>query len=116
MVRRAGDRRERRADPDRAGRRRRLQRLSGRDRAHPHSRRQHGSRRPLATRIGANDAPDIIGPIGIRGLQSFGDQLLDLGPYIESSDVDLSDIDQGLIDAYNVDGTQIGIPMAVYSS
>jgi multiple sugar transport system substrate-binding protein len=70
----------------------------------------------LATRIAANDAPDIIGPIGIRGLQSFGDQLLDLGPYIESSGVDLSEIDQSLIDVYKLDGKQIGIPMAVYSS
>lgn len=70
----------------------------------------------LATRIAAGDAPDIIGPIGIRGLQSFGDQLLDLGPYIESSGVDLSQIDQSLIDVYNVDGKQLGIPMAVYSS
>ncbi len=70
----------------------------------------------LATRIAANDAPDIIGPIGIRALQSFGDQLLDLGPYIESSGIDLSEIEPGLVEAYNVDGKQIGIPMAVYSS
>jgi multiple sugar transport system substrate-binding protein len=70
----------------------------------------------LATRIAAGDSPDIIGPIGIRGLQSFGDQLLDIGPLIESSGVDLSEIDQSLIDVYNVDGKQIGIPMAVYSS
>jgi multiple sugar transport system substrate-binding protein len=70
----------------------------------------------LATRIAAGDAPDIIGPVGIRGLQSFGDQLLDIGPYIESSDVDLSEIPQALIDVYNVDGVQIGIPMAVYPS
>jgi multiple sugar transport system substrate-binding protein len=70
----------------------------------------------LATRIAAGDAPDIIGPVGIRGLQSFGDQLLDIGPFIESSSVDLSDIPQALIDVYNVDGVQIGIPMAVYPS
>ncbi|HEU5203023.1 MAG TPA: extracellular solute-binding protein, partial [Candidatus Limnocylindrales bacterium] len=70
----------------------------------------------LATRIAAGDSPDIIGPIGIRGLQSFGDQLLDIGPFIESSGVDLSGIDQALIDVYNVNGKQIGIPMAVYSS
>ncbi len=70
----------------------------------------------LATRIAAGDAPDIIGPVGIRGLQSFGEQLLDIGPYIESSGVDLSEIDQSLIDVYNVNGKQIGIPMAVYSS
>jgi multiple sugar transport system substrate-binding protein len=70
----------------------------------------------LATRIGANDAPDIIGPIGIRALQSFGDQLLDIGPYIASSGVDLSEIEDSLVEAYNVNGKQIGIPMAVYPS
>ena len=70
----------------------------------------------LATRIAAGDAPDIIGPVGIRGLQSFGDQLLDIGPYIEESGADLSEIPQALIDVYNVDGKQIGIPMAVYPS
>jgi multiple sugar transport system substrate-binding protein len=68
----------------------------------------------LATRLAAGDAPDIIGPIGIRGLQSFGDQLLDISPYLD--EVDLSEIPQGLIDAYNVNGKQIGIPMAVYPS
>ena len=42
--------------------------------------------------------------------------MLDLAPYIQSSGVDLSGIDQSLIDVYNVNGKQIGIPMAVYSS
>jgi len=62
----------------------------------------------LATRIAAGDAPDIIGPIGIRGLQSFGDQLLDIAPYIESSGVDLSEIPQGLLDAYKLGDKTIG--------
>jgi multiple sugar transport system substrate-binding protein len=70
----------------------------------------------LATQIATGNAPDIIGPIGIRALQSFGDQLLDLSGYITSSGVDLSEIPQGLLDVYNVDGKQIGIPMAVYPS
>ena len=70
----------------------------------------------LATRIGAGDVPDIIGPIGIRTLQTFGDQLLDIGPYITESGVDLSEIEPELVEAYNVNGKQIGIPMAVYSS
>ena len=68
----------------------------------------------LATRIAAGDAPDIIGPIGIRGLQSFGDQLLDLSPYITPEDT--AGIDPALVEAYKVDGKQIGIPMAVYPS
>jgi len=69
----------------------------------------------LAARL-PSDPPDIIGPIGIRALQSFGDQLLDLSQYIDSSGVDLSEIDPALMDAYNVGGKQIGIPMAVYPS
>ena len=68
----------------------------------------------LATRIAAGDSPDIIGPIGIRGLQSFGDQLLDLTPYVTPEDT--AGIDPALVDAYKVDGKQIGIPMAVYPS
>ena len=68
----------------------------------------------LATQIATGNAPDIIGPIGVRALQSFGDQLLDLSAHITKNNVDLSEIPQGLIDVYNVDGKQIGIPMAVY--
>jgi multiple sugar transport system substrate-binding protein len=70
----------------------------------------------LATQIATGNAPDIIGPIGIRALQSFGDQLLDLSGYITSNNVDLSAIPKGLVDVYNVGGKQIGIPMAVYPS
>lgn len=70
----------------------------------------------LATQIATGNAPDIIGPIGVRALQSFGDQLLDLSGYITSSGVDLSEIPEGLLDVYNVDSKQIGIPMAVYPS
>ena len=68
----------------------------------------------LATQIATGNAPDIIGPIGLRALQSFGDQLLDLTPHM--ADVDTSQIPQVLMDAYNLDGKQIGIPMAVHPS
>lgn len=68
----------------------------------------------LATRIGAGDAPDILGPVGIRGLQQFGDQLLDLSPYLANAD--LSEIEPSLIEAFNVGGKQIGLPTGVYSS
>ena len=67
----------------------------------------------LATRIAAGDEPDIIGPIGIRGLNTFGDQLLDLTPYLEGG---LEGVDQELIDVFNVGGKQIGIPLGVYPS
>jgi multiple sugar transport system substrate-binding protein len=67
----------------------------------------------LATRMPTNP-PDIIGPIGVRGLQGFGDNLLDLTSYIESAGVDRSTIEDALWDVYQLDGKQIGIPMAVY--
>jgi multiple sugar transport system substrate-binding protein len=69
----------------------------------------------LATRLPTNP-PDIIGPIGIRGLQGYGDNLLDLTDYIESAEVDRSTIDDALWDVYQLDDKQIGIPMAVYPS
>jgi multiple sugar transport system substrate-binding protein len=70
----------------------------------------------LATQIATGNAPDVIGPIGIRALQSFGDQLLDLNPAIASSGVDLSQIPQDLQDVYKLGDKRIGIPMAVYPS
>jgi multiple sugar transport system substrate-binding protein len=69
----------------------------------------------LAARLPTNP-PDIIGPIGIRGLQGYGDSLLDLTDSIASAGVDRSTIEDALWDVYQLDGKQIGIPMAVYPS
>ena len=69
----------------------------------------------LATRLPTNP-PDIIGPIGVRGLQGYGDSLLDLTDYIESAGVDRSSIPEPLWEVYQLDGKQIGVPMAVYPS
>lgn len=69
----------------------------------------------LATRMPTNP-PDIIGPIGIRGLQGFGDNLLDLTAQIDAAGVDRGSIEDALWDVYQLDGKQIGIPMAVYPS
>ena len=68
----------------------------------------------LSTRLAANDAPDILGPVGIRGLQQFGDQLLDLTPYLaERRPVGSR---ARARPGFNVDGKQIGLPTGVYSS
>ncbi|HEY7464297.1 MAG TPA: extracellular solute-binding protein [Candidatus Limnocylindria bacterium] len=69
----------------------------------------------LANRMPTNP-PDIIGPVGIRGLQSFGGNLLDLTQYIDAAGVDRSTIEDALWDVYQFDGKQIGIPMAVFPS
>lgn len=70
----------------------------------------------LATQIATRNAPDIIGPIGVRALNGFGDQLLDLTSYIASGTLDTTGVEQNLIDLYNVGGKQIGVPYAVYPS
>jgi multiple sugar transport system substrate-binding protein len=70
----------------------------------------------LATQIATHNAPDIIGPIGVRALNGFGDQLLDLAPYVASGKLDTTGVEQNLIDLYNVGDKQIGVPYAVYPS
>ena len=54
----------------------------------------------LSTQIAAGNPPDIIGPVGFRGFYSYGDQLLDLQPFIEKTNYDLSDIDPAILEAY----------------
>ncbi len=71
----------------------------------------------LSTQIAAGNAPDIVGPMGIRGRASFPGAWLDLTPMIDSTGYDLSDFDPALIDFYRVEGEgQLGIPFAVFPS
>lgn len=70
----------------------------------------------LATQIATHNAPDIIGPIGVRALNGFGDQLLDLSSYVAAKTLDTTGVEQNLIDLYKVNGKQIGVPYAVYPS
>jgi multiple sugar transport system substrate-binding protein len=71
----------------------------------------------LSTQIAAGTPPDIIGPVGFRGFYSYGDQLLDLQPYIESTGFDTSGMDPGILEAYSEGfGGQVGIPFAIYPS
>lgn len=69
----------------------------------------------LNTQIAAGNAPDIVGPMGIRGRASFPGVWLDLDPLIESTGYDLSDFDPSLVDFYRVEGEgQLGLPFAVF--
>jgi multiple sugar transport system substrate-binding protein len=71
----------------------------------------------LATQIAAGNAPDIVGPMGIRGREGFGGNWLDLTPLIEADNYDLSDFDPALIEFYRVpDQGQLGLPFAVFPS
>lgn len=71
----------------------------------------------LKTQIAAGDVPDIVGPVGVRGMASFEGAWLDLAPLIEANGVDLSDFNPALVDFYNFEGQgQVGIPFGVSPS
>src|SRR5512144_1218695 len=44
----------------------------------------------LKTQVAAGNAPDIIGPVGVEGLNLFIDQLANLQPLIDSTGYDMS--------------------------
>jgi multiple sugar transport system substrate-binding protein len=72
----------------------------------------------LRTQIAAGNAPDIIGPVGVEGLNLFIDQLLDLSPLIKSQNFDMTKFDPALVNFFNMgpNGTTIGVPFATYPS
>jgi len=72
----------------------------------------------LKTRIAAGDAPDIIGPVGVEGLNLFRDQLLDLGPLIAKTAYSVPGVDPKLVDFFKLgeNNATVGVPYAVYPS
>ncbi len=72
----------------------------------------------LKTQIAAGNSPDIIGPVGVEGLNLFIDQLADLQPLIQSSGFDMTKFDPALADFFKMGkgGATIGVPFAVYPS
>lgn len=71
----------------------------------------------LATQVAAGNAPDIVGPVGIRGRDSFKGSWLDLQPLVDKAAYDLSDFDPALVDFYRVeDEGLLGLPFGIYPS
>jgi multiple sugar transport system substrate-binding protein len=72
----------------------------------------------LKTQIAAGNPPDIIGPVGVEGLNLFRDQLLDLAPLVQSSGFDTSKYDPALVNFFKMGegGSTIGVPFATYPS
>lgn len=69
----------------------------------------------LSTQIAAGNAPDIVGPVGVRGRSGFPGVWLDLTELIEANNYDLGDFDPSLVEFYNIEGEgQIGIPFAIF--
>ena len=71
----------------------------------------------LATQIAAGDAPDIIGPIGIRGTNAFAGQFLDLEPLVESTGFDLSGYAEAQVEFWREESGELtALPFAAYPS
>ena len=69
----------------------------------------------LATQIAAGNAPDLVGPLGIRGRDSFKGSWLDLQPLVDAVNYDLSDFDAAMVDFYRVEGEGLlGLPFGIY--
>lgn len=72
------------------------------------------ARDTLATQIASGNGPDIIGPVGWGGSNAFYGQWLDLAPYIESTGFDTSVFDPALVEFYQTEEGQVGLPFAVF--
>lgn len=71
----------------------------------------------LATQIAAGNAPDIVGPVGIKGRDGFKGAWLDLQPFIDGNNYDLSDFDPAMVEFYQVqEEGQLGIPFGIFPS
>jgi len=69
----------------------------------------------LKTEIAADNAPDIIGPVGVRGRNGFSGVFLDLTTEIEKANYDTSKFPQALVDFFNQGGEgQVGLPYLIY--
>jgi multiple sugar transport system substrate-binding protein len=72
------------------------------------------ARDTLSTQIASGAGPDIVGPVGWGGSNDFYGQWLDITPYIESSGFDLSVFDPALVEFYQTEEGQVGLPFAVF--
>jgi multiple sugar transport system substrate-binding protein len=72
----------------------------------------------LKTQIAAGNAPDIIGPVGVEGLNLFRDQLLDLAPLIAKTSYSVAGVDPKLVDFFKLgeNDATVGVPFATYPS
>lgn len=71
----------------------------------------------LEQRIAEGNAPDLVGPMGIAGRDTFPHQWLDLDPLIQKNRYDLRDFGPAMVKFYNLEEQgQIGIPFAIFPS
>jgi multiple sugar transport system substrate-binding protein len=66
----------------------------------------------LATLIATGESPDIIGPVGFAGTHAFKDNLLDLQPYVDAADYDLSRFPESAVNFQRTENGLLGLPLA----
>jgi hypothetical protein len=70
------------------------------------------------TQIEGSNPPDIVGPVGIVGINSTGDLRADLSKYIakDKAELKLDDFDPATLGMFALGGKEIAIPMGIYPS
>lgn len=74
----------------------------------------NSARDALSTQIASGAGPDIVGPVGWGGSNDFYGQWLDLAPYIQETGFDTSIFDPALVNFYQTEEGQVGLPFAVF--
>jgi multiple sugar transport system substrate-binding protein len=67
----------------------------------------------LKTKIAGGNAPDIIGPVSVKGRNGFEGLFLDLTPYLAEANLNMSQYDPHVLNLLN-DGGLVGLPYLLY--
>ena len=71
----------------------------------------------LKTELAAGNAPDIVGPVGVKGRAAFAGEWADITPLAKTAGYDFSTYDQNILKQLeNSAGVLDGFPYAVYPS
>jgi multiple sugar transport system substrate-binding protein len=72
----------------------------------------------LKTEIASGNAPDLVGPVGIKGRAGFAGEFMDMGPLIKAAGFDTTVYPESLLGTMKdgQTGALLGIPYGVYPS
>jgi multiple sugar transport system substrate-binding protein len=70
----------------------------------------------LSTQIASGNAPDIIGPVGIRGANAFNGRWQDLEPLAQAAGFDLGRWTPEQVDVWRTEEGLVGLPFGVFPS
>ena len=70
----------------------------------------------LKTQLAANNAPDIVGPVGVKGRANFQGDWADITPLAKAAGYDFSAYNQTILQDLSTNGVLDGFPYAVYPS